>query len=156
MRDAPLAGFSSIKRLLVYNGQILKYGSVSSEYRPRVFNRLVTKWNQNKVHEELEFIQVVNIQKLEGNVLHYSYQDEEDHKFRLEKYAKLFAQHMHEKGKKSPWFKRTFGPLFGFIKNYIFRLGFLDGINGLKHAMVEFGYTRNKYKWLHQLNNTKY
>jgi glycosyltransferase involved in cell wall biosynthesis len=142
-----------IKRRLVYNGQVLKHGAVCNEFRLRLFNRQAGHWNQNRVHEELEFKMPIEAKRLDGYALHYSYRDEEDHRIRSEKYAKLFAQYLFEKGKTCPWYKLAFSPMFGFVKNYFFRLGFLDGTNGLKYALQEIQYTRNKYKRLKELNS---
>lgn len=141
-----------LKRRLVYNNQVLKHGAVCNEFRLRLFHKHTAAWNQNKVHEDLEFKVRVKKNYLSGFALHYSYRDVEDHRIRSEKYAKLFAQYLFDQGKTSPWYKRTFSPLFGFVKNYIFRLGFLDGYNGLRYALQEIQYTRNKYKWLKDLS----
>lgn len=150
--EQPLHKVFSIKRRLIYNGQALKYGSVSNELRPRLFHRDFAKWNSNLVHEELMYKGTPEMKVLEGLALHYSYLNEEDHKKRLEKYARLFAEHMYANGKKAPWFKTMFSPYFGFIKNVVFRLGILDGNNGIKFAWNEMQYTKKKYQYLKELN----
>ena len=141
----------SIKRRLIYNGQELKYGSVSNEWRPRLFNKEFAEWNSNLVHEELSYKESTDSILLDGLTLHYSYIDEDDHRKRLDKYARLFAQHMHSKGKRASWYKMALSPYFGFIKNVVFRLGFLDGLNGFKFAYNEMRYTQSKYRFLKEM-----
>ncbi len=142
----------SIQRKMVYCGNVLHHGSVANEFRLRLFNRKSGKWNSNKVHEDLEFTQSVSIKKLNGFLWHHSYSSETDHRQRLEKYAALSARQMHTSGKKATIVKLWFSPLFGFIKNYIFNAGFLDGIAGYHFAMNEMWYVRRKYQLLKSLN----
>jgi len=58
-----------------------------------------------------------------------------------------------QQGKKAGWLKRYLSPLFSFIQNYIFRLGFLDGKEGLLIARTTARYTYLKYTYLKELNN---
>lgn len=139
-----------IRRKLVYGDTVLNYGSVSNEYRLRIFNRKNAHWNKNDVHEDIVFSSSAEIKKLEGYVLHHSYIDIEDHKKRVEQYAQLFAKQKKAEGKNIPFYKIYFSPIFNFIKNYIFRLGFLDGIKGWQHAIVEMKYTFRKYQLARQ------
>ncbi|MBL7766177.1 MAG: glycosyltransferase family 2 protein [Chitinophagaceae bacterium] len=137
-----------IRRKMVYGEQILHHGSVSKEYRLRIFDRRRACWNTNTVHEDVEFSGDVKRETLEGVVLHYSFADSKDHLERLDKYARLSAQHMHEQGRKPHILKHCFSPLFGFVKDYIFRLGFLDGKAGYHFAKEEMWYRRRKYDLL--------
>jgi len=47
--------------------------------------------------------------------------------------------------------KRYISPLFGFIKNYLFLLGFLDGREGWEIAKATLKSTFRKYRLLSQL-----
>lgn len=141
----------SIQRKMVYCGNVLHYGAVSNEFRLRLFNRQAGKWNSNDVHEELEFDQAIQMIKMKGFMWHHSYVSKTDHRQRLEKYATLSAQQMHASGKKSTLLKRWISPLFGFIKNYMFRAGFLDGSAGYQYAVNEMWYVRKKYQLLESL-----
>lgn len=143
--DVSIQKAFSMQRKFVYENKILHHGSVGNEYRIRLFNRKVAHWNQADVHEDIEFSDNVTIEKLRGYALHYSYKDTEDHFNKLVKYAQLSANQLYLKGKKSSILKLYFSPIFGFIKNFIFRLGFLDGEIGLKYALHEMNYTRLKY-----------
>jgi hypothetical protein len=66
-------------------------------------------------------------------------------------YALLNAEKYHLQGKKAGWIKRYLGAPFSFINHYIFRLGFLDGWEGLLSARMTAYYTFLKYARLHEL-----
>jgi glycosyltransferase involved in cell wall biosynthesis len=145
----------SIQRKMVYEGKVLQHGSVGKEFRIRLFNRTTARWNQHEVHEDVEVDSSVVVTSLNGYALHYSFTSIEDHQQRLHKYAMLSAHQMHVNGKSSTWMKRVVSPWFHFLKNFIFRLGFLDGKLGFEFALHEKKYTAEKYHLLYQLNRTK-
>jgi glycosyltransferase involved in cell wall biosynthesis len=134
-----------IRRKLVYCGQVLHFGSVGHEYRLRLFNKKNACWNEQTVHEDITFNTGVHIEKLQGVLWQYSYSHIEEHKIRTAHYARLFAEQKKAAGIRYHSLKKYLSPLFGFIKNYIFRLGFLDGLKGLQFALVEMQYTYRKY-----------
>lgn len=136
----------SIKRKLVYEGKILHHGCVSNEYRLRLFNKKNAAWNQEEVHEDIIFDNEVKVDKLKGFLWHHSYANKEEHLRKLEHYARLFANQHKRKGNKVNYWKMLFSPVFGFIKNYFFRLGFLDGLIGFRFAKEEMIYTYTKYR----------
>jgi glycosyltransferase involved in cell wall biosynthesis len=52
-----------LKRVMVFAGKVLRFGSVSNEYRTRIFNRQNAHWNQQTVHEDItgkERIEVIS------------------------------------------------------------------------------------------------
>ena len=131
-----------LRRRLVYLGRVLRFGAAAAEFRIRMFRRSEGQWNTAAVHEDVSFQTPVKLQTLPGCLLHYSVQDEAQHRERLRHYATLFA----EQGRKVPAWKPLLSPLFGFLKNYVFRLGFLDGYAGFRYARNEMGYTALKYR----------
>lgn len=142
----------SLQRKMVYAGKVLHHGSVSNEFRTRLFNKENARWNQTLVHEDIEFLCEVELRTLEGFVWHHSFSSKEDHLARLEKYAQLSATQMHHQGKRATFVKRFLSPSFGFVKNFIFKLGFLDGSAGLQFAQHEKWYVKRKYELLHSLS----
>ncbi|MBP6624085.1 MAG: glycosyltransferase family 2 protein [Chitinophagaceae bacterium] len=137
-----------IRRKLIYCGKLLQYGSVKNEYRLRLFNRKNGAWNQNQVHEDLVFSSPVKKLKLDGFAWHHSYHSAEEHLKKLETYAKLSSKQMYLQGKKATFIKCYLSPLFGFFKNYVYRLGFLDGAIGFQYASESMWYTKRKYQLL--------
>jgi glycosyltransferase involved in cell wall biosynthesis len=140
-----------LQRKMVYCGQVLDHGAVSKEFRLRLFNRQEAHWNQNDVHEDVVFTKPMKIIKLDGFLWHHSYNTPKEHRERLEKYAQLSALQMFKTKKKSTFFKLYLSPLFGFVKNYIFRAGFMDGRLGYQFAKNEMWYVKRKYLVLKKL-----
>lgn len=134
-----------LKRKMIYCGQQLNYGVVGNEFRLRIFNKKNASWNKNEVHENIQFSTNIKTKKIEGFLFHFSYNSEQEHLERLEKYAQLFAS---KSTKKSTFLKLYCSPIFGFIRNYIFKLGFLDGKFGFQFAKNEMWYTFRKYQLL--------
>jgi glycosyltransferase involved in cell wall biosynthesis len=142
----------AVRRKMVFDGKLMRYGSGRNEYRIRIFNRTTAQWNNHAVHEDIERKATMRPIKLKGYVLHYSYISEEDHLQKLKRYAQLSAAEMFAAGKKYGFVKQYLSPLFGFIKNLLFRLGFLDGATGFKKAQHEMLYTATKYRLLKEMN----
>ncbi len=116
----------------------------------RVFNKKVTKYNSNDVHEDIE-TDGLKVEELEGNMEHYSYQSIEQFVAKANTYSTLFAKNNVGKKSSSPA-KAFFNSIYSFIKTYIFKKGFLDGYVGLviaySHAVTNF----YKYIKLYELN----
>ncbi|MGI9192687.1 MAG: glycosyltransferase family 2 protein [Chitinophagaceae bacterium] len=140
----------SIKRRLVIGEQVLYHGSVSNEYRVRLFHRNYAHWNTNAVHEDIIAEQPLKPHALDGWVWHYSFNSFDEHRTKLLQYAQLFAKQYAQK-KSSVSVLKPFSAYWGFIKNYGFRGGFLDGRAGLEFALNEMHYTRNKYRWANEI-----
>jgi len=86
---------------------------------------------------------------------HYSVRDANEYNDKSNLYAKLSAVKYLNSGKKANFIKLYFSPIFGFIKNYIFYLGFLDGPAGWDIARITLKNTRRKYHLLNQMQAIK-
>lgn len=136
----------SIKRNTIFCGKILHYGGTQKEYRIRLFNKGVVSWDNKSVHEDLIFAGNVQHQILDGYIAHYTFDSIEAYEKKLDHYAQLFAK--NKKKSINVLLKYLFSPLFHFIKNYIIKLGFLDGKAGLLYAKANYNYTKKKYKYI--------
>lgn len=138
----------TFRRKLMYKNRLLNYGSVRKEIRKRLFHRKHTQWNNQAVHEDVELTPTTHCIPLDGYVTHYSYESDQDHWEKLQRYAQLQADDMFRKGKKYTLIKAYISPVFGWIKNILFRLGFLDGSAGFQLAKMNMRYTALKYRLL--------
>ena len=130
---------------------LIKYGGWNPQYHIRLFNKKFTEWDSLAVHETLKFPSDVEIITLEGSIHHYSYDSFEDYTTKSSTYTDLFAQRLNERGKKATWVKIHISPIFTFIKEYIFKFGFLDGAMGFRVACLNYNYTKQKYTKLKKL-----
>ncbi len=130
---------------------LIRYGGWNPQFHIRLFNKKYTEWDTLAVHETLKLSADTDIVTLTGTIHHYSYDSLEDYTSKSEKYTDLFAQRLKERGKKSTWVKIYLSPLFTFIKEYFFKLGFLDGAMGFKIACLNYNYTKSKYSKLKKI-----
>ena len=91
------------------------------------------------------------ISLLKGNILHYTVHSQKEYAQKTEAYARLNAQKYFEQGKKGNFIKQYLSPVFSFLQNYFFRLGFLDGREGFLIAKTTARYTFLKYAYLKEM-----
>jgi glycosyltransferase involved in cell wall biosynthesis len=130
----------------------IRHGEWGSDKHIRLFNRAVVKWNEAAVHENLIMEPQTIITLLKGYILHYTVYSLAEYEQKTIAYAKLNAQKYFEQGKKQSFLRQYGSPVFSFIQNYFFRLGFLDGKEGLLIARTTARYTFLKYAYLKELN----
>jgi len=116
----------------------------------RVFNRSVTEYNNNDVHEDI-MTGGLAVELLAGNMEHYSYHSISEFIIKADRYSTLFAQNNVGKKSSSP-LKAFFNGGYSFIRTYIFKRGFLDGYVGLVIAYSHMVTNFYKYIKLYELN----
>ena len=128
----------------------VKYCGWNNQKIKRVYNKSLTSYNSNDVHEDI-ITNNFDIEILNGNVEHYSYHSISQFIVKADHYSTLFAKNNVGKKSSSPT-KAYFNGLYSFIKTYIFKKGFLDGYVGLiisfSHMVTNF----YKYIKLYELN----
>jgi glycosyltransferase involved in cell wall biosynthesis len=133
----------------------LRFGDWGSDKHIRLFNRRKVNWNEAIVHEGLIFPAGVRIKKLKGFVLHYTVKNKAEFAGKMLRYGLLNAEKYAREGKRSSWLRIYLAPVFTFLKNYVFKLGFLDGRAGFICAKMSSYYTYIKYARLLELNKVK-
>jgi glycosyltransferase involved in cell wall biosynthesis len=131
----------------------IRFGEWGNDKHIRLFNRTQVKWNEAEVHEQLVFPGDKKIETPGGYVLHYTVKSVKDYKMKMKNYAGLNAEKYFRQGKKGSAWKQWLSPVFSFIQNYIFKLGFLDGRAGFVCARINAWYTFLKYKKLKELSS---
>lgn len=133
-----------------YKERQIKYCGWNNQKIKRVYNKTITQYNTNDVHEDI-ICDGLKLELLEGNVKHYSYHSLSQFIIKADRYSTLFAQNNVGKRDASPA-KAFFNAAYSFIRTYIFKRGFLDGYIGLviafSHAVTNF----YKYMKLYELN----
>jgi glycosyltransferase involved in cell wall biosynthesis len=133
----------------------LRYGEWGDDKHIRFFNRLKIKWNDADVHESLLLPKDVKTISVPGYVLHKTAASFSEYENKMESYAMLNAEKYFKQQKRSGYLQMFFSSIFSFIKNYFFKLGFLDGATGYQCARINARYTFLKYKRLDELWSKK-
>ena len=137
-----------MNRLMNYCGKWIRHCGWYPDRKPRVFEKTTSYWHGNSVHETLFIPQNAKRIILKGDLYHYSYYTVEEHLQRAEKYAKLSAEIACQKGKKTNVVAMCLRTGWRFIRDYVFRLGFLDGRLGIVVCRMNAYTIYLKYKYL--------
>ena len=137
----------------IFNRRI-KRGGWNNVKRIKFFAKGVVHFSSDIVHENIVTAEKVGL--LKGKIQHFTYHDISHHIHKMNSYSELMAVKKLAQGKTKSLFSIFVSPFFCFIKNYFFKLGFLDGYLGLYAAFVGAFYTFMKYGKLRQkVNNLK-
>ncbi|MBO4328665.1 MAG: glycosyltransferase family 2 protein [Bacteroidales bacterium] len=131
LKEQPLEGkVFSMNRRMNYCGQWIRHGGWYPDTKIRIFDRRTVQWTGKKVHETLALPEGTEVVHLEGDLLHYSFYTREEHRRQMEAFANLSAQEMVETGKRPGWLTACVHTGWRFLRDYVFKAGFLDGSNG--------------------------
>ena len=128
-----------IKRKDFVFGKEMKYGELSSSGGfgnskiLRLARKKAGRWDR-EVHEYWKIDGKTN--ELKNSILHYSHSDVKSFVSEINFFSTLHALSLRKEGKKSSYLKIIIWPIGKFIYNYFFRLGFLDGREGLFVAIM--------------------
>lgn len=147
-----LSGVYSLNRLTNYCGKWIYHSGWYPDWKVRLFPAKTSKWVGDLVHEELDFPTSLPVQRLKGDVFHYSYISYVDHRQRADRYSHLTAQKYVSKGKKPGIFAPYLSCMTRFFSMYVLKLGFLDGYMGFKIAQISGLSNIVKYKEVRRLN----
>lgn len=144
----PYIGYR-ISRRNFFIGKEIKYCGWGNDWIVRLFQRDQCTIEECGFHGDIKTDQPLG--RLKHKFIHYSYSSFDDylHKFIL--YTTGGAEFMYQKRKQARLSDLVSRPLFNFIKMYIIRWGFLDGIHGLIVCILSSFYVFTKYAKLRML-----
>lgn len=124
-----------IPRLSIYMGRPIRHGGWYPDRQLRLFDRQKGRWKQVRVHESFIMDEGAAIGTLRGDILHYSVENAAHHHRMIgERYAPLAADQMFADGRRtSPLKIASAGPA-AFVRSYLLKAGFLDGLAGFAIA----------------------
>src|SRR5439155_1111442 len=120
------------------------FGAWNPEYHTRLFDRKLYRWNESAVHEGL-IGPDCSPHRLRGHIDHYTVRNYRELAAKTSRYSQLFADQRRRSGTQSSWAKVWLNPCFRFFRDYVLKLGILDGRNGLFIAWEAARYTHFKY-----------
>jgi glycosyltransferase involved in cell wall biosynthesis len=140
-----------LRRRNLFLGRWIQHGSFYPDPKLRLFRRKLPtplQFEPRPVHETIRFIGPTAT--LSGDILHHAYPTLSSYIEHMDRYSSLGAQLLVDKGRTiaNPFtfFARiVIVPFLGFEWNYLFRLGFLDGREGLLLHLYHAAYASWKY-----------
>jgi len=121
-------------------GRWMKYGGQYPDYHLRLFRKSKGKFSYDAkdVHEAVRIAGAKTV-TLTQPLLHYSYNAVSGYFHKYNSYTYLEASGRFYRKIRPSWYGIFFRPISRFIKWYLFKLGFLDGVRGLIfHAFSAF------------------
>jgi len=150
-KDSFSASGYTMNRLTNYCGSWVRHCGWYPDVKLRLFNHKIGSWGGINPHDEFIFDKKESIKHLQGNLLHYSYYNLDEHYKQVERFTDIAAKAYHEKGKNVTLLKLWFSPVVKFVRDYVFLLGFLDGMTGLRICYISAGATYKKYWKLREM-----
>ncbi len=153
LSENDLADGYLIPRKTNFMGRWINYSNWYPDHILRLFNKTKGGFNSNIVHEAVEI--AGDKRYLKNDLLHYSYPtlDEYFRKFNI--YTRMGADDLFARGKSSGFFGICIKPIAAFIKHYILKKGFLDGVEGFLISFLSAVAVMVKYAKLRELIKKK-
>jgi glycosyltransferase involved in cell wall biosynthesis len=104
------------------------------EWRLRLVRKNRAEWHGLDPHDKLEVDGTTA--RLEGDLLHYSFRDLQDHLERTIRYARIMADSQAREGRSFHWYALVLSPWYAFFKRLILKQGWRDGWRGWVIAFV--------------------
>jgi glycosyltransferase involved in cell wall biosynthesis len=117
-----------------FMGRWLRHGEGYPDWTLRLFDRGSAQWSEDPVHEKV--LSTAAIGRLDGDLLHESAESLHAYLEKQNRYTSLQAKMLYRNGIRPSLFKLVFSPFARFLKFYLLRRGFLDGIPGLVHILI--------------------
>ncbi len=140
-------------RLNYYCTKFIKYSGWYPDRKLRLWNKNKGKWGGTNPHDKV----IMNdknakIKYLKADLLHYTYYSIKQHIEQINKFTEIGAYEANKKGKKSNIIIIIIKSIWKFIRNYILKLGFLDGYYGFVVCSLTAQETFIKYVKLREFN----
>jgi glycosyltransferase involved in cell wall biosynthesis len=138
-------------RLTNYIGKWIRHCGWYPDTKLRLWDRRKGDWSGINLHESVKMSEDSKIQKLSGDLLHYSYYSTEQHLNQINKFTDIAAKEGVLKGKNTSMFIIIVKSIWKFKRDYIFKLGFLDGSAGFIVCYLSAHTTFIKYLKMREL-----
>lgn len=147
--EASLPAAFAMARRNRFLGRWLAHGEGYPDWNTRLFDRRRARWSEDEVHEHV--VTTGRVERLAGDLLHASAESLERYLEKQNRYTTLQARTLHRQGRRGSALRMVLSPLTRFVRFYVVRLGFLDGIPGLVHIAIGCGASFVKYAKLREL-----
>ncbi len=144
-----------VPRLTFYMNRWIRHGGWYPDWQLRFFDRTKGKWKDVLIHESVQMQENARVEKLSGDILHYSIPDAAYHNRMIaNRYAPLAAEQMFMRGRKTSPLKIFAAGLTAFLQTYILKLGFFDGLAGFCIARFAAHHAFLKHLLLWEMQNS--
>ncbi len=143
-----------VYRRTYYLGRWIRYGGWYPDGEIRLYRRKKGKW-EGGLHAKIEVDG--KVRSLKNQYLHYTYRNISDQIQTIDRYSSIAIEDMVNSSKSFRLANLIFNPPFRFFKEYVLKLGFMDGIPGLIIAIstAYYAFIKHAKLWEHSFGHPK-
>jgi Glycosyltransferases involved in cell wall biogenesis len=145
----------SFNRLTNYCGSWIKHGGWYPDKKLRLWDVTKGKWGGINPHDKVILEKGAKRRHIDSDLLHYSFYTIDGHLKQIEYFTDISSMSAFNKGEKSNGVKIAYKTVFKFFRDYILKLGFLDGYYGYVVCRNSAYAKRLKYTKLKRLNKSE-
>jgi glycosyltransferase involved in cell wall biosynthesis len=133
-----------------YCGKWIRFCGWYPDRKIRLWDRRTAVWGGEDPHDKV-IMPVARVKQLKGDLLHYAYYSVDEHLLQVYNFAAIAARAKFRNGIRPVFVVHVLlNPAFKFLKNFVFRLGFLDGYYGFVFCALTSGLNFYKYLRLYE------
>ncbi len=144
-----------INRRNYYCGKWIRHSQWYPDKQLRLFNSDFGEWGGLNLHERFKMSDGVKVGRLKGDLLHWPFLSSDDFVNRMNKFSLIGAEEFQRAGKKANLLTPYIHLIWGFLRAYLIKGGFLDGRNGFLICSTYAKSTFKKYEELRSMNKKK-
>ena len=149
LASEPSAAGFRMPRVTWHLGRWIRTTDWYPDYQLRLYDRRRAKWPPRLVHESVRADGQVAY--LASELQHCAYRDISHHHEVMNRYTTLAARQMHEQGRRAGPLDLALHPPAAFLRNYVLKRGFLDGLPGFIISVMNAHYVFLKFAKLWEL-----
>ncbi len=138
-----------LNRITHHLGRWIRHGDFHPDWNLRLFRRSRAHWIGQNPHGRAAVTGRAG--RLRSTLEHYSYRDLADQIERIQCFSSRSAEEMNARGRRARVHHLVLRPSARFLRGYLLRRGFLDGLAGLIIAAASAFYVFLKYAKLWEL-----
>lgn len=142
-------------RLTNFCGTWIKHCGWYPDKKLRLWDSTKGKWGGENPHDKVIMDKGSSTKQLPFDILHYSFYTIEEHLKQIDYFTDISSIAAFNKGKTSNSFIVFYKSTFKFFRDYILKLGFLDGYHGYIVCKNSAHAKRLKYSKLLELHQNK-
>ena len=140
---------AEVNRLSYHLGRWLRHGDFYPDWKLRLFRRVEGEVVGRNPHGRV--VVAGRVERLSGDLAHYTYHDLADQVVRIQQFSAQGAAALRAEGRRCRWSDLCLRPPARFVRAYVLKRGFLDGVAGFIVAAATAFHVFLKYAKLWEL-----
>ncbi len=147
--DAERFAGAEMARKVFFLGRWITHGDWYPDRKLRLFRHDQAHWGGSPEHDRIELEGGGAVQRLAGDLHHYSFRDMRHYISKINGFADVFLERQRAAGARWSLAATLFRPWWRFFRAYVLRRGFLDGFPGFWIAVATafFAFVRYSRKY---------